>query len=47
VSAPVFDLVRVPYGYNRGRPIAAAGADRIIDSIAAVARSLEAERAAA
>lgn len=37
----------VPYGYNRGRPIAAAGADRIIDSIAAVARSLEDERAAA
>jgi phosphoglycolate phosphatase len=37
----------VAYGYNRGRPIAAAGADRIIDSIAAVARSLEAERAAA
>jgi phosphoglycolate phosphatase len=37
----------VPYGYNRGRPIAAAGADRIIDSIAEVARSLEGERAAA
>lgn len=37
----------VPYGYNRGRPVAAAGADRIIDSIAEVARSLEGERAAA
>jgi phosphoglycolate phosphatase len=37
----------VPYGYNRGRPIAAAGADRVIDSIAEVARSLEGERAAA
>lgn len=37
----------VPHGYNRGRPIAAAGADRIIDSIAAVVRSLEDERAAA
>ncbi len=37
----------VPYGYNRGRPIATAGADRIIDSMAEVARSLEGERAAA
>lgn len=37
----------VPYGYNRGRPIAGAGADRIIDSIAAVARPLEGVRAAA
>ncbi len=37
----------VPYGYNRGRPIAEAGADRIIDSIAELARSLENERAAA
>lgn len=37
----------VPYGYNRGRPIASAGADRIIESIAEVARSLQGERAAA
>lgn len=37
----------VPYGYNRGRPIASAGADRIIESIAEVARSFEGERAAA
>lgn len=37
----------VPYGYNRGRPIATAGADRIIDSIAEVARSIERQRAAA
>jgi phosphoglycolate phosphatase len=37
----------VPYGYNRGRPIAAAGADRIIDSVAEVARSIEDQRAAA
>ncbi|GAB4478626.1 MAG: phosphoglycolate phosphatase [Burkholderiaceae bacterium] len=37
----------VPYGYNRGRPIASAGPDRIIDSIAEVARALEGERAAA
>lgn len=37
----------VPYGYNRGRPIAAAGADRVIDSIAEVARWPEDERAAA
>jgi phosphoglycolate phosphatase len=30
----------VPYGYNRGRPIAEAGGDRIIQSVAEVARAL-------
>ncbi len=37
----------VPYGYNRGSAIAEAGADRVIESLAEVARSLEDARAAA